>query len=712
MKPTPNDNPLTSSIQYIKGVGPKLGALFSKKGISTIEDALFFAPREYQDRSKLTKVRDLVPGRPATVFARVVSGRSLSLRGGNRFNRFSRGGFRSGFEATVKDETGLLNLFWFNAFPTLKEEFKPGQLVVLFGNVEMNGAQLRIAHPDFELIEEKDGPGLLHGQSTSFGRVVPIYSETEGLTQKVIRRVVHTALNSSLPYLNDPLPESTRTRLGLPTLRDSVMDLHYPANPPMMGELPEKTSRLVFEEFFALELGLMLKKKGKAMFTAPELSQGGAVDEFAKHLPFALTDGQLEAIRVLVRDIGKREPMTRLLQGDVGCGKTVVALAAAAVAARSGYQVAFMAPTEILAEQHIKNAERYLKPMGISFGLLSSSADDKKRTMELLANGKCQVAIGTHALFQADVQFAKLGLVIVDEQHRFGVNQRNELMRKSGKKLVPHLLMMTATPIPRSLALTAYGDLDITTIREKPAGRQPIDTKIFYEAGRQKLYEQIAATLGRGEQVYVIYPLIEESEKVDLKSASKMFETFRDELFPGAKVGLLHGKMESEEKDRILETFRRKEIEILISTTVIEVGIDVPNATLMVIEHPERLGLSQLHQLRGRVGRGGLKGRCYLITKARSPRLQIFTETEDGFRIAEEDLKIRGPGEFMGTRQSGMPGFRLADLQRDSHWLLEAKEEAERILEHDPELKQKENAGIRDLVESRWKSRLDNLRSG
>jgi len=331
--------------------------------------------------------------------------------------------------------------------------------------------------------------------------------------------------------------------------------------------------------------------------------------------------------------------------------------------------------------------------------------------MERLASGQCQVAIGTHALFQEDVKFKNLGLVIVDEQHRFGVNQRNELMRKSAK-LVPHLLMMTATPIPRSLALTAYGDLDITTIREKPAGRKPIDTKIFYEKNRQKLYEEIAANLGRGEQVYVIYPLIEESEKLELKSATRMFESFRDELFPGAKIGLLHGKMESEEKDAILERFRRKEIEILISTTVIEVGIDVANATLMVIEHPERLGLSQLHQLRGRVGRGDKEGRCYLITKARNPRLQIFTETEDGFRIAEEDLKIRGPGEFMGTRQSGMPGFRLADLQRDSRWLLRAKEEADRILDQDPELKLEENAGIRVLVESRWKSRLDNLRSG
>lgn len=689
---------LSSSIKYVKGVGPKLGALLSKKGISTIEDALFFAPREYQDRSRITKIKDLQHGQAATVYGQVVSSRPLRLRG-----------FRSGFEATLKDETGLLTLFWFRAYPSLKEEFAVGEKFLLFGNVEFQGPHPRITHPEFEKAQERDGRPA---PSMSFGRIVPIYSETEGLTQKVIRRVVGTALKGSLSQLDDQLPEVTRNRLGLPSLRDSVVDLHYPHHCPPEGHLPEKASRLLFEEFFALELGLMLKKKGKALFKAPPLTSGDAMlNEFYQNLPFSLTAGQLEAIRQITRDLAKAEPMTRLLQGDVGCGKTIVAFAAALVAARNGYQAAIMAPTEILAEQHIKNAKNFLAPLGVTFALLSSSAQEKAKTIERVKAGKIEVVIGTHALFQNEVEFAKLGLVVVDEQHRFGVSQRNTLLRKNAS-LVPHLLMMTATPIPRSLALTSYGDLDITSIREKPAGRKPIETKLFYEANRQKLYESIAATLGRNEQVYVIYPLIEESEKLDLRSATKMFEQFRDHLFPGAKVGLLHGKMESEEKDEILNRFRGHEIQILISTTVIEVGIDVPNATLMVIEHPERLGLSQLHQLRGRVGRGEKPGHCYLITKARNPRLQIFTQTEDGFEIAEEDLKIRGPGELMGTRQSGLPGFRLADLRRDVKWLVHAKEEAERLLETDPELRLPENKGIRNLVETRWKLKLENLRSG
>ncbi len=698
MKPERPENPLSNSIKFVKGVGPKLGALFLKKGISTIEDALFFAPREYQDRSRLTKIKELSHGQTATVYGKVVSSRSIKMRG-----------YRQGFEAILKDETGLITLFWFHAYPALKEEFAIGTPFLLFGHVEALGPMPRISHPEYEKAEEKDGKPV---PSMNFGRIVPVYSESEGLTQKVIRRVVGTALKSSLVHLNDPLPEATRIRLGLSALRESVLDLHYPNLCPQVGHLPAKASRLVFEEFFSLEMGLNLKKKGKALFRSPALLGSGAtLDPFYKTLPFSLTQGQHHAIREICSDMEKREPMTRLLQGDVGSGKTIVALAAAAVAAKNGFQAAIMAPTEILAEQHIKNAQKFLTPLGITFALLSSSAADKKAALGRIASGECQAAIGTHALFQQDVVFSKLGLVVVDEQHRFGVAQRNELLRKN-TALVPHLLMMTATPIPRSLALTLYGDLDITTIREKPAGRKPIETKVFYEKNRQKLYEEIAATMGRREQVYVIYPLIEASEKLDLKSATEMYEQFRLELFPGSKVGLLHGRMSSEEKESILNEFRAHRIEILISTTVIEVGIDVANATLMVIEHPERLGLSQLHQLRGRVGRGEKAGRCYLITKMKNPRLQIFTASDDGFQIAEEDLKIRGPGEFMGTRQSGLAGFRLADITRDAEWLERAKEEAERILESDPELRLPENAGIRELVESRWKAKLENLRSG
>jgi ATP-dependent DNA helicase RecG len=404
--------------------------------------------------------------------------------------------------------------------------------------------------------------------------------------------------------------------------------------------------------------------------------------------------------------------MTRLVQGDVGAGKTVVAFAGAVQAASSGYQTAMMAPTEILALQHFKAAERWLKPLGIEPVLLVSANSGRKEIREAVSSGQAQLVVGTHALFQQGVSFSKLGLVVVDEQHRFGVEQRSELVRK-GAKEVPHLLMMTATPIPRTLALTLYGDLDLTLIRQKPSNRKPIRTTILRDRERPRLYQKIRGTVQAGEQVYIIYPLVEASEKLDLKSATEMHDRLRKEIFPDLSLGLLHGRMKPEEKERILAEFKEGKFQILVSTTVIEVGIDVPNATLMIIEHPERLGLSQLHQLRGRVGRGALQSECVLVADEYvSPRLKIMESTEDGFVIAEEDLRLRGPGEFLGTRQSGLPGFRVGHILRDASLLDLAREEALRLLEIDPDMTSPAHAGIRHMVESRWKEKIDRLRSG
>jgi len=441
-------------------------------------------------------------------------------------------------------------------------------------------------------------------------------------------------------------------------------------------------------------------KKGKAELNA-----------FLKSLPFDLTQDQKNTLKEIESDIATPSPMTRLIQGDVGSGKTVVCLGAAVMSASSGYQTAFMVPTEILAQQHYKTAQNLLKPLGIETTLIVHGGSKKKETLEPIASGKAQVIIGTHAIFQKGVTFKKLGLVVVDEQHRFGVGQRNELLKKSGNT-TPHFLTLTATPIPRTLALTLYGDLDLSLIRQKPVGRQKILTQVYRAHHRKELYQKIKERVGKKQQVYFIYPLVEASEKLDLKSATEMYEKLK-KVFPKFRLALLHGRMKGVEKHNTLKDFREAKYDILVSTTVIEVGIDVPNATLMVIEHPERLGLSQLHQLRGRVGRGKLASECILMAESFvTKRLRAMEKTDDGFEIAEEDLKIRGPGEFLGTRQHGLPGFRVGHILKDASLLTLARREAMHILETDPDLEQEKHQAIRLMVESRWKDKLERLRSG
>lgn len=690
---------LSSSIQYIKGIGPKLAKVLSKKGIDTIEDALYFMPRGYEDRRQLTPIRNLVNGRTATLFGKVLAARTL------------RQGRRSRLEVTLSDGTGSVSLLWFNAFPQLVEEFAEGSQFLVYGEVRFFRQMPQIAHPEYEKVE-----ALTEGKPRStinFGRVVPVYSETEGLHQKTLRRMMGEVIRVSLPEMDDALPESLRTRLHLPSLRKSFVSVHFPEQTANLETPSQALRRIIFEEFFILQLGLGLNKREKKKEKSASLKdEKHFLANFEAGLGFPLTQDQKRTIEEVKEDLAKNESMVRLVQGDVGAGKTVVAFAGAAIAASAGFQTALMAPTELLAQQHFKNAEKYLGRLGIKVLLVTHATSSQKSVRQAIQSGEVDCLIGTHALFQEGIKFKSLGLVIVDEQHRFGVDQRKELIKKA-TGYVPHLLMMTATPIPRTLALTLYGDLDLSLIRQKPPGRTPVKTTVIRDRDRPRLYQKIRERVERGEQVYIIYPLIEKSEKLELKSATEMFDKISKEVFPGFSVALLHGRMKPEEKDSILIQFKEKKFQILVSTTVIEVGIDVANATLMVIEHPERLGLSQLHQLRGRVGRGSLQSECVLVSQDFvTERLKIMTQTEDGFEIAEEDLRIRGPGEFLGTRQSGLPGFRVGHLLRDADLLQIAKVEAELLLADDPELQKEENKKIRKLVETRWKEKLDRVRTG
>lgn len=690
---------LNSPIQFVRGVGPKLAKLLSKKGISTVEDALYFLPRDYEDRRRLSPLGSLHPGSSVVIF-----GKATRIKP-------QRMGRKNRLEVVLADPSGEVTLFWFHAYPALLEEFELGASYVVAGEVRRSSRGLQIAHPEFEKVTEtRNGKPII---SVNFGRVVPVYSETEGLHQKTLRRVMRQAIQDSLPHLQECLPDKLLASLALPSIRQSFTQVHFPDDLPDFEKPNEAIKRIVFEEFFILELGLGLIKQKHQKEKAPVLSDPkNKLEALLKNLPFSLTDDQKQALAVTQQDLARGFSMCRLIQGDVGAGKTVVTLGAAAIASGSGYQTAFMAPTEVLAQQHFRTAKTLLELAQVPVYLLTHSNDGKKETLDAIKNQENSVVIGTHALFQESVEFKNLGLVIVDEQHRFGVEQRGQLLKK-GSAGKPHLLMTTATPIPRTLALTLYGDLDLSIIRQKPKGRKPIKTRIIRDKDRPKLYQRISEAVKKGQQVYVIYPLVEDSEKLELKSATEMYKKLSQEVFPDLKMGLVHGRMKSEEKDEVLSQFKSKKFDVLISTTVIEVGIDVPNATLMVIEHPERLGLSQLHQLRGRVGRGTEESECILVADAYvTERLRIMTKTEDGFVIAEEDLRIRGPGEFLGTRQSGLPGFRVGNILRDAELLQRAKTEADQVLKEDPLLKNPEHSIIRKLVESRWKQKIERLRGG
>lgn len=677
---------LDTEVQYLKGVGPKIAQLLEKKEIYRVADLLEFFPRVYEDRRHARSISSLRPDETVSLRARIVQIHNLSL-GRTR---------RRVVNMVVGDSSGRIVCKFFRIpFRGYFEKFEVGQEVRVVGKLTFYRGQLEFHHPNlFVDLEEQMSD-----------QIIPIYPQTEGLTSRKLSQLILSTLESIKPSLTEAFPENLMQKYNLIPKKQALEFLHQPPQSAGTELLELKTPahrRIIFEEFFWFQLFLATRASGfKKEKSTPIVITDEKKNELISQLPFELTNAQKKVFDEVRRDLTFGYPMHRLVQGDVGSGKTVVALLAASMAIKNGMQAALMAPTEILAEQHFKNSQNLFSKLGIRADLLTGSLTQKewKDVQARMMSGETQLVIGTHALIQDDVRFLNLGLVIVDEQHRFGVDQRKTLKEK-GKS--PHFLLMTATPIPRTLAMTVYGDLDVSIINELPKGRQPIITRLGAEPQRARLYEFLSQQLQKGRQAYIVYPLVEESEKVDLKNAMEEFEKLQ-RIFPSARLGLLHGRMKADEKESVMESFRKGETQILVSTTVIEVGVDVPNSTVMVIEHAERFGLSQLHQLRGRVGRGKEKSYCFLmagyaLSDVAQERLQVMVDTNDGFKISEKDLEIRGAGELLGTRQSGLPGFRLADLVRDAEILQQAREAAFAIVEKDPKLIKKEHQLLREKL--------------
>jgi ATP-dependent DNA helicase RecG len=672
-----------SEVKYLKGVGPVRAEIFASRGIRTLEDLLYYTPFRYEDRTRLTRIRDLVPGQTTTVLARVLTCGLM---------RTHRGVYI--FDLAATDSTGMLRCKWFNAIYLQKNRvFRSGQQVFFYGKVERDRfgtGNLQIIQPQFEILPEAEAEG---GDSLEMGRVVPIYESIASLGPRVLRRLMWAALHVLDGPIPDRLPASVLHKTQLLDRSTALSQTHFPSTEQDLEKLcafrtPAQV-RLIFEEFFSVTAGLVLRRRrAKALEGIEFQVRESARQAIRKILPFHPTAAQKRVLKEIVDDMCTVRPMNRLLQGDVGSGKTIVAIQAAILAIENGYQVALMAPTEILATQHYLYIKQLFRPLDYRVDLLISArkAPDKAELKQRIAEGTLDLIIGTHALIEEDVRFARLGLVVVDEQHRFGVLQRFELMRKGYR---PDVLVMTATPIPRTLALTLYGDLDFSVIDELPPNRTPIVTKLLEERDRQRAYNFLREKVRGGGQAYVVCPVIEEGGKLDLKPAVRMYEQLARNVFPEFRVGLLHGRLASDEKEGVMQRFKQGDVQILVSTTVVEVGVDVPNATLMLIEHGDRFGLSQLHQLRGRIGRGSKKSYCLLMADERrsevaEERLRTMMETTDGFRIAEIDLKLRGPGEFFGTRQWGIPAFRIANLLRDQEILEWAKREAAEFIAHPP----------------------------
>lgn len=676
---------LETEIQYLKGVGPKLGGLFARHGIRSVLDLLQNYPRAYEDRRAARNISSLQDGDIVSLRARVVSVSSYNMGRSTR----------KIYDVLIRDNTAQIRCKYFRApYKGYFERFQTGQEVRVVGKVTNYRGRIEFHHPDLKDIEpEEDVADAL----------IPIYVENEGLSSAKISKLIQTCLHEIKEWPQEKLPLSLVQKHKLISFEDALYRLHSPEseNGNLYNEFKsEAHRRIIFDEFFWLELYLASKKSGlkseKGLaFSAAEPS----VKKLSESLPFKLTNAQLNAYREIKKDLESGKPMNRLVQGDVGSGKTLVSFLAALKSFDSGFQTCLMAPTEILAEQHYKNAIKQLEPFGIVAGLLTgkTKTKDREEILRKLQSGEIHFLIGTHALIEDWVQFQSLGLVIIDEQHRFGVEQRG-LLKSKGQS--PHFLIMTATPIPRTLAMTVYGDLDVSIINEMPEGRTPIQTRVINDSKRLQALDFLKSHIERGRQAYVVYPLVEESEKIDLKNATEEYEKLKIQ-FPNIRFGLLHGKMKPAEKDAVMTDFREHKTDVLISTTVIEVGVDVPNATIMMIEHADRFGLSQLHQLRGRVGRGIHKSFCimimgYAVSQETRARVEFMEKTSDGFAVAEYDLEIRGPGEFMGSKQSGLPGFKMANLVRDFEILKAARDSAFEILHRDPLLKHKDNQGLRE----------------
>jgi ATP-dependent DNA helicase RecG len=683
----------------LKGVGPRKAADLKRAGLVTVEDLLYRLPFRYEDRSRMQPISSLRPGTKAAILGEIKTANVSITR---------RRGFRI-FHAVIADASGSIRCTWMNqAF--LADILKPHLHVVVFGDVKLDSTGLHFMNPEYELVSEDLS-------SVRTARIVPFYEKTGTVTPNMQRRIVRQALDQLPPDIFEPLPRALRDRLGLVPRRVAVEESHFPPNEASVDELnafrtlPQQ--RLIFEEFFLFQLGHAWRRHETSIEPKPWVA---TVDDrirqsAASVLPFKLTPGQRQAVKEIVDDMRSPAPMHRLLQGDVGAGKTIVALLAAIVAMENGLQVAFMAPTEILANQHFSNIARLLASSRFRVDLLTGSTPGlhKHTVASHIERGSTHLVVGTHALVQEAVTFHKLGLVIIDEQHRFGVEQRAALREKG---LRPDVLLMTATPIPRTLALTDYSELEVSKITDLPPGRKPVRTLVKPESRRDEVFALIREELDRGRQAYVIYPLVEESEKIDLRSATEMADHLQAEVFPAYRVALLHGRMKQDAKDHVMQSFIAGHVQVLVSTTVVEVGVDVPNASVMVVEHAERFGLSQLHQLRGRVGRGSWESYCVLLYQApwtddARERLKTMASTNDGFVIAERDLELRGPGDVFGTRQSGLPKLRTGDLVRDRDIMESAHHEARRLVEEDGLTEE-----LRSFVQQRWQEQFGLIEVG
>jgi len=707
-QPTPQDVTQTP-LRRLRGLGTQRSAELEKIGLKTAADLLYYLPRRYLDRSTTVKCRDLREGLEATVVGKISS---------TRMTQFGR---RPRFELVLADGTGFLRCVFFNKASMWPKVFSKGENVAFHGKITFYDGYSMV-HPDFDKLGEEGEARFLHT-----GTIIPLYRSSEmlgkvGLDSRGLRRIMRVAVDDFAEKLRDPLPEGLRQRYHLMPLAEAVAHAHFPESDAM---LQRALARLKFDELFFLEAFLAFRKAAQE---AEEqgiefIDVGKRTWQMVEKLPFKLTEAQRKVLREIRADMKLPKPMHRLLQGDVGSGKTVVALITMLMAVENGYQAALMAPTEILAEQHFLTSRKFLEELGIKVALLVGKQKKSEREIILnnIAEGRANVVIGTHALIEGNVAFHQLGLVVIDEQHRFGVMQRVALREKG---LRPDVLVMTATPIPRTLSMTLYGDLDVSIIDELPAGRLPIKTAWRPMTARKQIYEFVKKEVSNGAQAYIVFPLVEETEKSDLAAATESYERLRESIFRNISIALLHGRMKSADKEAAMTAFKSGETKILVATTVIEVGVDVPNATIMVIEHAERFGLTQLHQLRGRVGRGDKKSYCILIVDPAQKedgsdlsadirkRLETMVATNDGFRISEVDLELRGPGEFFGTRQHGLPELQVADIIKDAKILFAARDEAFALVRQDPMLQKAENAAIREHLLKQYKDRLEFVHIG